>query len=104
MRVRMKPGLMELTTMLDSAISIARLRVSWATPPFEAAYAPDPGSEIRRCTEQMLTMLPPPDFRISRAAARALRKQAVRLVSSTFHQSSLVSASNDFGTYVAALF
>src|SRR5215470_13168071 len=88
----MAPGAMLFTLILYGASSTAMTLVSSSRPAFADPYAARPLPPRCPDSEGILTILPPPDFTISRATACATRNAPVRLMPMIrFHSSRLVS-------------
>ncbi len=76
--VRVPPGITVFTRIPRPTSSAANTRAIAVTPPFDAAYAADPGAPNCRITEPLSTIEPP--LRISGTAACTVRNTPVRLV------------------------
>src|SRR6267142_48519 len=93
MGVRTLPGWMELTRMLSRASSSAAVLVIPRTPHLLATYAPTPNEPVIPAPEEILTIAPPPAWRIEGTTARMPRYDPVRLISITWrHAAGSVSA------------
>ena len=72
--------------MLSRPSSSAAVFVSPRTPHLLATYAASPNVAVKPAPEEILTIAPPPAFRIEDATARMPRYPPVRLISSTWRQ------------------